>query len=171
MARFKEEPDNGFPPGGLRLLPSESWSKYKYLFVNDFKPEEWAAIDSFYKYCLEYDAAEDENKSYFAQNVAQIWTKLHDHYYAELEKWHEDNPEAEVIDEDTSERIARFSSLYISNAGKHTYYQPGKPLGDATNALENINKDILLSSVGSKLGALARGHSMRKRLTSLITND
>src|SRR5690606_44674 len=35
-------------PEKLRLMPTESWTKYKYLFVRDLSPEQWDEVSKFY---------------------------------------------------------------------------------------------------------------------------
>ena len=164
IARFKK---NKVLEEGLVLLPSESWSKYKYLFVNDLKAEEWSAVDNYYEKCLAYDAALIEKQSYFTQNTGQIWVSIHKNYSAMLQEYFKQNPDLEVrqeergnivdIDLEIAQRISAYTDTYIANANALAGYDPIKPTNDAERALEGINHELLLSSVGSSLERLASG--------------
>lgn len=159
---------------GLVLLPSESWSKYKYLFVNDLEAEEWRALDAFYANCLAYDCAVTEKQSYFAQNTGQIWVSIHKHYYEELHEYFENNPDLPVtltdrgklveIDPVIAERINAFTDTYIANSIQLAGYDPIKPTNDAERALTSLNQDLLLSSLGTRLQAISESRSMLSRL-------
>lgn len=162
VARFD---DRRTIESGLILLPSESWSKYKYLFVNDLKAEEWQAVDKFYKNCLDYDKALAEQQSYFAQNTGQVWVSIHKNYHDMLQKYFDDNPDIDItaeprgdiveINPDVAQRISAFTDTYIANTSRLASYDPLKPINDAERALKNINQNLLLSSVGSSLERLA----------------
>lgn len=161
-SRFKK---NGALEEGTVLLPGESWGKYKYLFVNDLKSEEWRAVDAFYKNCLTYDEALIEKQSFFAQNTGQIWVSIHKNYHDTLQQHFIDNPSLEISQESRgniveipqalSERISAFTDTYIANSTQLAGYDPIKPNTDAERALQEINDNILLSSVSGSLERIA----------------
>lgn len=165
-------PNTGIEEGTV-LLPSESWTKYKYLFVNDLKAEEWRAVDTFYKNCLAYDAALVEKLSYFAQNSRQIWVSIHQNYHDMLKDYFSQNPELEITQEnrgniieiplELADRISAFTDTYIANTSRLAGYNPSKPNLDAERALKEINDDLLLSSVGSRLEDIANPKFFRKK--------
>lgn len=59
-------------PEKLRLMSTESWTKYKYLFVRDFTPEQWDELSQFYENCKNFDEAVELKESSFKGDVIEI---------------------------------------------------------------------------------------------------
>jgi hypothetical protein len=152
------------------LVHEESWSKYKFLFVNLLSEGEWTAIDDFYKNCNLYDDAVELNNSYFSQDASHIRDGIYKYVYKEISEYYKANSSAESmlekIPEDVSKQLINFRELYIKDALKQAFYRPAKPVNDANLALSNLNHDILLSSVGTKLNEIANPRPYFMRLIS-----
>lgn len=52
-------------PQNIFLMQTESWSKYRYLFVRDFDWNEWNEVTDFYDKAQLYDKAVTYNNSFF----------------------------------------------------------------------------------------------------------
>lgn len=54
------------------IMPNESWSRYKYLFVQDLDRYEWDNISNFYEKCALFDEAVRYNTNAFQKNEEQL---------------------------------------------------------------------------------------------------
>lgn len=159
LGQISEEVRSGNLPNKF-LLPTESWSKYKYYFVRDFDRDEWDLITGFYNNAKLYDEAVAYNNSLFQKNEEQIRINMlctPAEYIREFIENSKDSPS----DIDESQRLEKifeksqkFQKTYLSRIGS-LFYNPQKPLTDATNAFNGINKTISQISVGNKLKRLA----------------
>jgi hypothetical protein len=141
-------------------MQTESWSKYKYLFVRDFDRDEWDAITDFYNGCKLYDEAVSYNSSFFQKNEEQIRVNM----LRVPAEYIREYLDATVIDDEEQEKSRlenafnkanEFQKIYLSRAGSLLLYSPQKPLNDAKSVFESINKTISHGSVGIKLKRLA----------------
>jgi hypothetical protein len=140
------------------LMPTDSWDQYKYLFVRDFDRDEWDIITEFYNSSKLYDSAVLYSNSLFQKNEEQARVNLLRIPAEYLKKYLEELPEGDEIDEAKLEKIfakaAKFQETYLSRS-ELLLYNPKKPTDDAKTALENINRNISQTSIGSKLKKLA----------------
>ncbi|HEU5004662.1 MAG TPA: hypothetical protein VFT49_01070 [Candidatus Saccharimonadales bacterium] len=143
----------------LQVMPLESWSKYKYLFVRDFDRDEWDAISDFYSRCLLIDEAVKYNNSAFWDDVAQIRVNKQRAlaYYAktavdELDTSPEDDVKAEYI-----RKSDAFNLFYadLERQGKFGY-APVKPINDTKLYLDDLQINLSQTTVGTKLKQLAK---------------
>jgi len=140
-------------------LPTESWSKYKYLFVRDFDRDEWDAITEFYNGCKLYDEAVSYNSSLFQKNEEQIRVNMlrtpaeYIREYIDGTVASDGQAEAERL-EATFAKANKFQATYLSRIAS-LFYSPQKPLKDARTAFDIINKTISQNSIGLKLKKLA----------------
>jgi len=148
------------------LMPSESWSKFKYLFLNDLKDEEWEGLNEFYKNAINYDDAVREYQTYFLNNMSENWVSIHKNYYETMRDFFRKHPTATDINKNTEDKVLNFTNKYISNAYSLAGYIPQKPLTDAETALDNIDRTIVISSVGTHLGAISKPQSFWRRTES-----
>jgi hypothetical protein len=63
-----------------------------------------------------------------------------------------------------SKKLNDFRDFYISNLFPHISYRPQKPFNDALKAANAINPDLLLTTVGTSLTAIAQPMPWYKRL-------
>lgn len=140
-------------------IPTESWSKYKYLFVRDFDRTEWDSISDFYDKANSFDQAVDHNKSLFQKNEDQIRASL-DKTLAEITK--ENLIDVAKIESDPREGkkwqqfvilTEKFYYQFMKRQDLY-FYRPDKPILDAQLYLNNINLQISSTTVGSKLKSL-----------------
>jgi hypothetical protein len=140
-------------------MPTESWSKNKYLFVTDFDNNEWEAISNFYSACSLFDESVRTNASYFQKNEEQIrvniqqWSaEIAKDYGARIEKAKTTDAKTKLKAE-LSVKIAEATDLYLSGVKE---YGPVKPVNDAKLCLETIKLNISLPTAISKLKELAK---------------
>jgi cbb3-type cytochrome oxidase subunit 3 len=137
------------------VMPTESWSKNKYMFVRDFDRDEWDTINSFYEKCGLFDEAVKHKSTSFKNNEFEIRANMHRitaNYikdYIELEE--------ESRDKDKLlKTIDLFQDEYLSLPETLTLYSPQKPINDAKYQLEGLKDDLSLNSVGLKLKKIAK---------------
>lgn len=133
------------------LLEYSSWNKYKYVVLSLLSFEQWDALRGFFEGVALYDKAILINDSYFDANTQQVWVSLHKHYLKVIE----DLKDGKMTDGD-SKKLIDFTNTYVNNTYKHVGYNPRKPIQMATEALDEIDENILVSSVGEKLIELAK---------------
>lgn len=139
------------------VMQTESWNRYKYLFVRDFDRDEWDSISDYYQRCLLIDSSISHQSSLFQKNEEQLRINMQK-YFADRMK--------EVVEEkDTEKRHSRLSTIreeaeeFLNQMIKNndrTFYSPKKPINDVKQNLENWNMSILMTSIGVKLKRLAR---------------
>lgn len=147
----------------VSVIPFESWSTYKHMFVRDFDKDEWDMISDFYNKSPLIDAAIKYNKTAFASDVEQIRTNKQRVLasYAEeavREVTFNVNKEGEVVDTQQIEeaykaKASAFNRLYM-NQQQDFQYAPIKPINDVKMYLTDFPK-LSTSSVGTKLKSLA----------------
>ena len=137
------------------LIPTESWNKYKYLFVRDFDRDEWDNINGFYNNCQLYDEAIAYNNSFFQKNEEQIRINI-TRTTAEYLKTYLENGDTSSDEEiqKLDAKIGQFQKTFLSKSS--VFYSPVKPLQDAKIVFENISKNISQTSIGLKLKKLAK---------------
>lgn len=140
------------------LLLASSWHKYRYIILPALSIEQWSSLKSFYENVSTYDEAIKINDSYFDQNTAQIWIGLHKFFLKVLEEpetLKKIVPPSTSLPHDISEGLKLFRQIYIQNTVDNNWYSPQKPINMAREALDNIDENILVSSVGTELIKLA----------------
>jgi len=158
---------------GNYILNGGSWNTYKYLVLRVLKPEQWAALDTFYRNVQLYDNAVHENDKYFDNNASQVWVCLHKHYLKIVEEFHKSHPTRTTLkatDKESGE-LKIFNKLYVDNAPWHTSYYPAKTINMVKKAFDNLDTNILTSSVGERLNEIANPNSAYKKLKLLINPD
>ncbi len=159
LGQVAESVRGGSLPNKL-LLPTESWSKYKYLFVRDFDRDEWDAISEFYSGCELYDEAVRYNSSLFQKNEEQIRVNMlrapadyiREYIDSDLTV---DIEEANRRLHQAFEKGMKFQELYLSRAGS-LLYSPQKPLNDAKQSFESLNRTLSQTTIGTKLKRMAK---------------
>ncbi len=167
--RFNPDPASAVLENNI-VLEQESWSKYKFMFINLLEQEEWDAVNNFYKHTRLYDDAVRLNGSFFNANIRQTWVSLHSYYLNKLKSFTESDLSAKDISEELKKDVATFRDLYINNQYSVNYY-PLKPINDAKYALDNLNLELSTSSVFVRLRKLASKSgifgNLRKKLTTV----
>lgn len=151
-------------PEKLRLMSTESWTKYKYLFVRDFEPEQWDEIGLFYENCRNFDEAVEHKDSAFRLNEAEIRANIQKNiadYAKELADKTIPNP-------NNDEDITRQNTIIMENikvkceaALRHNIttlvhiYNPDKSFNDASYYFNLIPDNITNNQIGSRLKQLA----------------
>lgn len=149
-------------PNDLRLMPTENWSRFNYLFIKDFDRDEWDALTEFYNKCQLIDETIKYNNAAFWDDVEQIRSnkqRLLADYANEATKKLEgtvDNvteKDAETI-KSFDDITEKFDKVYMGKQGRFGY-TPQKTLDDAKLYISEINLRISQSNVGTKLKKLA----------------
>ncbi len=150
-------------PNDLKLLPTENWSKYSYLFIRDFDRDEWDEIASFYHKCQLIDETISHNNAAFWGDVEQIRANkqriLADHSNDSAKKLEVTvdvlAPDDTKIVQKFTDITDKFDTLYMSRQVKFGY-TPQKTINDAKLYIDDINYRISQASVGAKIKKLAK---------------
>jgi hypothetical protein len=135
-------------------MPTESWSKYKYMFVRDFDRDEWDSINNFYDKCHLYDDAVAHKSTAFKKNESEIRTNMH-RVTADYIKKLIDDGGKQLDRQATVALIDAFQDEYLGLRQDLNLYQPNKPVFDAKAQLETISDNLSQTNVGTKLKKLA----------------
>lgn len=153
-ARDKMLPENEF------VMRSESWSRYKYLFISDLDRDDWDSISEFYYNCQLYDEILRKNGDAFGKNEEQIRSTGH-----RLLEIAAGSMIDEIIDNPTVEaaatakynqRAALVNDLYLSSRVHKALYTPQKYYEDGQFFLDALPTDISQKSPGAILKHIAR---------------
>lgn len=147
-------------PPDILTMQTESWSKYKYLFVRDFDRDEWDEITDFYNKCQSLDQAIIYNSSFFSKNEEQIRVNL----LRILADYAKNKNDLLINGNNKSTKkkinqVDRLASMYYSTYMTKPYqllYNPNKPINDAKLYIDNLKINISQTTIGTKLKALAR---------------
>lgn len=163
-------------PEKLRLMPTASWLKYKYLFVRDLSKEQWDAINKFYDNCTAYDEAVEIRDSSFLLNAAEIRVNVHrivSKYAGELVEGLDLN---ETNDPVVTAKNEKFFEM-IQDRKKATVkalmrqlveeYTPDKPFKDAAYFFSLLPQDFLNTPTGDRLRVLADRRFIRLKKKSI----
>jgi len=144
----------------VSVLPSESWSKYKHMFVKDFDKDEWTLISDFYNKAPLIDEAISFNKTAFAGDVDQIRSnrqRLLATYAEEAVKQamfpSEPALSTEEIKDIYNKKYEAFDILYMDKQAE-TQYKPVKPVNDVKMYLADFPR-LTTSAAGIRLKKLA----------------
>jgi hypothetical protein len=159
LKQVKERVITGTVPENLFLMPTESWNKYKYLFVRDFDRDEWDAVSEFYDKCKLYDESVRYNNSFFQKNEEQIRINLQRSlsHYAEIytEKiFSAQNKDKQELEKEFLLITDGFQQRYMGRQGSFLY-SPTKPVSDAKARVEDLSSSMSQTSIGTKLKKLA----------------
>ncbi len=136
------------------VLPTESWSKYKYMFVRDFDRDQWDSINIFYNRCHWYDEAVRHKTAFFKENERTIRSNMQ-RITADYMKQLMDGGDTPARRADTQQKIDAFQDAYLNLRSDLTQYNPQKPSTDAKVLLESINESLSQTAIGSQLKRLA----------------
>ncbi len=135
------------------LMQTESWSKYKYLFVRDFDRDEWDTISDYYHRCHLVDSAITHQSSFFQKNEEQLRINIQKNVAKCIEELIQEKDETRR--EEILKEASEFQDEIIKNS-ELTFYSPQKPINDVKQYLESWNADITNTAIGVKLKRLAK---------------
>lgn len=137
------------------VMPTESWSKYKYMFVRDFDRDEWDTISSFFEKCTLFDDAVRHKSTSFKNNESEIRANMH-RITADYVKDYVNTDEDERNKDKLIEEINLFQDVYLGLPYSLTLYSPQKPIDDAKQQLDGLKDNLSQTSVGTKLKRVAK---------------
>lgn len=167
--------DNGSSDLGSKMvLSSNSWSKYKHLFIKDFTDKQWRSIGEFYENCETINDAIAFNNEGFGKNAEAIRAAR----YQAAGKFVSDailevqngtftvtQPDGTTVVDPESEkkvkeyielRQSAFNELLQESLNKTgTHYIPLKPLNDVENLLKYMECKVLDGDMGIRLRKIA----------------
>ncbi|HET9946842.1 MAG TPA: hypothetical protein VFQ63_02150 [Patescibacteria group bacterium] len=147
----------------IHILQDESWTKFGYLFLSDFKRDEWDTITSFYNTCKMYDQCVEYNNSFFQKNEQEIRinrqkviTEYVRDYAEKIEKVSKSEEKDKLIKE-RDKKINAFIDDYmnVNTTNLKVPYSPKKPVTDGNTYMSSVDSNISLMSVGTKLEKIA----------------
>lgn len=153
-------PDDPLPEH-LYTMPTNSWSKNKHLFVEDFKSTEWNAINQFYDCCELFDEAIRHNDARFAEQEKEVRRNVHWATYKYAIEFGEKLLDAKT-DEENEEIIQEFfkkrnSAVGMLTNGRFIYiYTPTKQNNVVKSCLDNADTSLSLNVVGQRLKSLSK---------------
>jgi len=153
-------PDDPLPEH-LYTMPTNTWSKNKHLFVEDFKPTEWNAINQFFDVCELFDEAIRHNDARFAEQEKEVRRNVHRATYKYALEFSEKLLAAKS-DEEKEEIIQDFfkkrdSATGMLTNGRFIYiYTPTKQNQVIKSCLDNVDTNLSLNIVGQKFKILSR---------------
>lgn len=157
-------------PEKLRLMSTESWTKYKYLFVRDFEPEQWDEVGKFYENCKYFDEAVELKDSSFNLNETEIRANIHrivGDYAKELADKTltnpDQDPEIEKQNEQLLEEYKQKKGRAVDAVLTHLIesYGPDKHFNDAAYYFNLLPQSITNTPTGQRLKKLARRSVVR----------
>lgn len=163
-AQSKPTPYVAFPEK-VKLMPRESWSKYKYLFGRDLESRQYDDIGKFYDFCQKFDEAIEHKDSSFRRDEEAIRVGIQHNIAAfskELSEAIKLNPDNNTEIAEENERLeneyiekSRSASKYI--IGKLAYlYTPDKSYNDAVFYFKLIPTNLYTSTTGAVLKKIAK---------------
>ena len=174
--RFKDS--GGKDIGRDIVLSSDSWSKYRHLFIKDFTDKQWRKINDFYEDCESLNGAVRENNSFFGYNsqairnarysaAASFITKaINEVEEGKFTVLKPDGTSEVSVDQEAAlntriklELTAFNEILENSTNSENVHYNPLKPINDTQRTLELIDLGISDDAIGIAI----RKTSERKR--------
>lgn len=147
-------------PQNIFLMQTESWSKYRYLFVRDFDWNEWDEITDFYNKCQLYDQSVTYNNSFFQKNEEQIRVNLQ-RVLADYAKDYsdkicstQDEKRKEKLQKEYLDKREQYINKYMDKNTMYLY-SPAKPVSDVKLIISSMNSNISLGTIGIKLKEIA----------------
>lgn len=148
-------------PEHLFVMPTDTWSTNKHLFIEDFSHTEWNAINDFYGHCEIFDEAIRHNDARFGEQEKELRRNVHQATYVYTMEYSEklriattDDEREELNREFFKKRNAAVEMLID---GKYTFiFTPNKQNAIAQNCLKNIDMNLSLGSVGQALESLSK---------------
>lgn len=153
-------PDDPLPEH-LYVMPTDTWSKNKHHFIEDFNHTEWNALNDFYSHCELFDEAIRHNDARFGEQEKELRHSVHKATYSytmqysqRLRKANTEEEREKLSNEFFKKRNAAVEMLID---GKYTFiFTPNKQNDIARNCLHNVDTDLSLGSVGQKLEKLSK---------------
>jgi hypothetical protein len=160
--------------GSKMILSSNSWNKYKHLFIKDFTDKQWRSISEFYDNCEIINASIAFNNEGFGKNAEAIRAAR----YQAAGKFVSDalleaqngafnitQPDGTIVTDPDSEnkikeyielRQSAFNELLQGSLNKTgTHYLPLKPLNDVEKLLKYMETRLLDGDIGIRLRKIA----------------
>lgn len=154
------KPDDPLPEH-LYVMPTDTWNQNKHLFIKNFKPTQWNAINQFYDLCHVFDEAIKHNDARFGEQEKELRKNVHKATYSYTMKYSERIREAST--EDERERIIneffkkRNSAVKMLTSSEYVFiYTPAKQNQIVNNCLTNIDVNLSLGSVGQRFEKLSK---------------
>lgn len=153
-------PDSPLPEN-VRCAPSDTWTPNKHLFIEDFNPVEWNAINEFYSYCQTFDDAIKHNDSRFGEQEKELRRNVHKATYNYTVKYSEKIRSA-TSDEDREKYIKDFfkkrnAAVDMLTDSEYMYvYTPNKQNHIVLNCLNNVDMNLSLNTVGRKFTKIGK---------------
>jgi hypothetical protein len=155
-------------PEHLYAMPINTWTRNRHLFVNNFKPNEWESINSFYDKCELYDEAIRSNDSRFSKDEQEIRQNVHKANY-EMSEEYANQLKDNMTDEEGATLKAKLKkhrdalAQFLTDGSNIWIYTPSKEVNDVEFILKSTNLNLSLSSVGTRLNQLSKLTSWHRK--------
>lgn len=159
IKRIEENIVKGELSSDIFLMPSESWTKFKYLFLRNFDRDEWDDITDFYNKCQAIDNVIKDNNSAFWSDVEEIRSnkqRILANYAKKSTDEIINSPDDESKTIEKYKEIAdKFDNLFMERQGRFAY-SPQKLVNDAKRHLLGLSRNLSQTIVGTKLKEIAK---------------
>lgn len=166
--------NNSSDLGSKMILSTNSWSKYKHLFIKDFTDKQWRSIGEFYENCETINEAITFNNEGFGKNAEAIRAaryqaagKFVSDAILEVQNGSFSITQSDgtvVVDPESEKKVKEYIELRQSAFNEllqealnktGTHYLPLKPLNDVEKLLKYMDCRILDGDVGIRLRKIA----------------
>lgn len=139
-----------------KIMPYESWTKHKYLFLKDLSAENWKLIDDFYSNCIAYDVAVDIETKNIEKIIKANYQYLYQYYSKKVDEYHDKHPTKTVLPKKLLDDVRIYQALYLDKGGTTLDYVPRQSINGARSALVALDTAVTAASAGQKLRKLAK---------------
>lgn len=146
--------DNALNSNDKLLLPNNSWTKYNYLFINDFDVDEWYSINNFINNCLSYD----DLLKYYKEDIPYQIRQKEKYIQKKLV-----DLSAKKFNKEGSYEKRRLEFINKINIENFTF-NPNYHSQEILKVILNLDTGLSTSSVGVKLKQIARLEKKRRFL-------
>lgn len=155
---------------GQYTIGDSGWEENKYLFINDFDENEWENLNTFLNQINEYRRVISQIADLFPKNMGYRMQAIHTELSKIASEQAKELSELEVPEDPNDEeykaktlkiikqyedRAQGFITIFINTKSSSKYsYMPEGTFAPLEKLLEEINTELSISSVGTKLKKL-----------------
>lgn len=148
-------------PEKLRVMETDSWEKYRYLFARVIPDEVWSEINNFYVNCRLFDASLQRIEAAYERNDTEVRTNIYRVLAGYSKKLVDELEQLNDASED-DDRVLRLRSRYqrraeeFANSFMGTYeYSPTKLYHDAEYYFHLLPTDLTSREAGRHIKRMA----------------
>lgn len=147
------------------LLGDSSWSKFKYLFINDFDANEWEKINTFFNQRDAFDKTIRDIANLFPKNIEYRTKAIQEELAKLASEQAKEFSKVDSNDKDKQQEVIKkyedlansFRIIYVDAQTSFRYlYNPSGTYSFLEKDLDSIDITISTSSIGQKLSRMTK---------------